>query len=130
MTLRPFLKNKDKDEYDPGNYRTISLLNTFFKLFEAIIHKRSMGYIESKFLLSPVQATYRPRKSTVNHIFVLQELLFEYRFNKVGERGGRYKKAPYLCFLDLVKAFDKVAREFLFRKLYEIGVRAKMLRVI
>ena len=32
--------------------------------------------------------------------------------------------------MDLVKAFDKVARVLLFKKLYEIGVRGKMLRVI
>ena len=28
VILRPFLKNKDNDEYAPENYRTISLLNT------------------------------------------------------------------------------------------------------
>ena len=35
-----------------------------------------------------------------------------------------------MFFLDLVKAFDKVSREYLFRKLYQIGVSGKMLRVI
>ena len=33
--LRPFLKDKNESEHDPGNYRPISLLNTFFKLYEA-----------------------------------------------------------------------------------------------
>ena len=49
---------------------------------------------------------------------------------KLVSGGGRYKKALYLCFLDLVKAFDKVSREYLFRKLYQIGVSGKMLIVI
>ena len=119
VILRPFLKNKDEDEYDPENYRTISLLNTLFKLYEAIIHNRLVCYLEKELLLSPVQAGYRPKKSTVDLIFVLQELFLEYRFNKVGKRGGRNKKALYLCFLDLVKAFDKVPRGILFRKLYQ-----------
>ena len=35
-----------------------------------------------------------------------------------------------MFFLDLVKAFDKVSREYLFRKLYQIGVSGKMLTVI
>ena len=33
-------------------------------------------------------------------------------------------------FLDLVKAFDKVSREYLLRKLYQFGVSGKMLGVI
>ena len=125
VILRPFLKNKDKDEYAPENYRTISLLNTLFKLYEAIIHNRLVCYLEKELLLSPVQAGYRPKKSTVDHILVLQELFLEYRFNKIGKRGGRNKKALYLCFLDLVKAFDKVSREYLFRKLYQIGISGR-----
>ena len=89
-----------------------------------------MSYLETKLLLSPFQCAYRPRKSAVDHIFVLQELFLEYRFHKIGKRGGQNKKALYLCFMDLVKAFDKVARELLFKKLFKIGVRGKMLRVI
>ena len=130
MILRPFLKDSDKDEYNPENYRTISLLNTLFKVYEAIIHRILVCYLEDKLLLSTVQSAYRTRKSTVDNIFVLHELFLEYRFNKIGKRGGRSKKALYLCFLDLAKAFDKVPREYLFKKLYKFGVSGKMLRVI
>ena len=63
LILRSFLKDKDKDEYAPENYRTISLLNTLFKLYEAIIHNRLVCYLEKELLLSPVQAGYRPKKS-------------------------------------------------------------------
>ena len=60
----------------------------------------------------------------------MQELFFEYRFNKVGPRGGRRTLAIYFCFLDFIKAFDKVPREILFKKLYKFGIRGKMFRVI
>ena len=130
VILRPFLKNTDKNEHDPKNYRTISLLNSFFKLYEAIIHSRLMKKLENEYLLSSVQAAYRPKKSTSDHIFVLQELFLEYRFNKVGKRGGRNKKPLYLCFTDLEKAFDKVWQSRMFTKLYNVGVAGKMLRVI
>ena len=89
-----------------------------------------MNTLESELLISNVQAAYRPRKSTADHIFVLQELFLEYRFNKFGKRGGCIKKPLYLCFTDLSKAFDKVLRNRMFRKLYNIGVKGKMHRVI
>ena len=89
-----------------------------------------MKKLENEFLLSSVQAAYRARKSTSDHIFVLQELFLEYRFNVVRKRGGRNKKPLYLCFTDLEKAFDKVWRNRMLTKLYNIGVTGKMLRVI
>ena len=48
--------------------------------------------------------------------------LFEYRFNKVGLSKIRY--------LDFIKAFDKVPREILVKKLYKFGIRGKMFIVI
>ena len=61
---------------------------------------------------------------------MLHELFLEYRFYKVGPRGGIYKRTLYFCFLDLKKAFDTVPRNILFRKLYKAGIRGKYLRVI
>ena len=126
VILRPFLKNSDKDEYNPRNYRTISLLNTLFKIYEAIIHKRLVNWLETKKLLSPTQAAYRHLRSTVDHIFVLQELFLEYRFNKFSKNGNLLKMALYWCFMDLKKAFDKIPRELLFRKLYNLRIRGKI----
>ena len=125
--LRPFLKDKNESEHDPGNYRPISLLNTFFKLYEALIYSRLEDKLEK---LSIFQTAYRHNKSTSDNLIILQELFFEYRFNKVGPRGGRKTLALYFCFLDLIKAFDKVPREILFKKLYKFGIRGKLFRVI
>ena len=80
--------------------------------------------------LSIYQTAYRHNKSTSDNLIILQELFFEYRFNKVGPRGGRKTLSLFLCFLDFIKAFDKVPREILFKKLYEFGIRGKMFRVI
>ena len=128
--LRPFLKDSKKDSSDPSNYRPISLLNTIMKIYEGIICKRVISFLEENDTISPLQAAYRNGRSTSDHILVLHELFLEYRFNKVGPRGGRAKKILYMCFLDFKKAFDTVVRYLLFLKLAKAGIQGKILRVI
>ena len=73
-------KKKTESEHDPGNYRPISLLNTFFGVYEAFIYSRLEDKLEN---LPIYQTAYRYTKSTSDNQMVLQELFFEYRFNKV-----------------------------------------------
>ena len=54
----------------------------------------------------------------------------EHRFHKTGPIGGKLKTPPYFCFLDFRKAFDTVIRNILFRKLWDVGISGKILRVI
>ena len=108
--LRPFLKNDGVDHTDPGIYRPISLLNTLLKIYEGIIAKRITQYFDKHNTLSPYQVAYRKSRSAFDHILILHEIFLEYRFYKIGPRGGTSKKPLYLCFLDLKKAFDTVIR--------------------
>ena len=127
--LRPVLKGNDEDPTDPQNYRPISLLNTLMKLYEGMIKRRLVQKLEDENLLSTAQAAYRRSMSTADHIFVHQELIFEYRFCRNGPRGGS-KPPLYVIFMDLKKAFDTVCRYLLLRKLYAFGVNGKMFWVI
>ena len=126
-TLRPFLKKAGEDATQPDNFRPIALLNVLMKVYEHMIKSRLVPLLEKKNFFSPAQAAYRTEKSTVDHIFVIQELFYHYRF--VGGRWDKRKKL-YLCFLDLRKAFDSVPRNLLFKKLESLGLEGKMLKVI
>ena len=128
--LRPFLKDNSMDAADPANYRPISLLNSIMKIYESVIYGRIVSKFESDNIFSCAQAAYRYGRSTADHILVLQELFLEYRFCKVGPRGGKGPRSLYLCFLDLRKAFDTVPRNILFRVLFDAGITGKILRVI
>ena len=100
------------------------------KIYEGIIARRITIFFDKQYLLSPYQVAYRKNRSVFDHILVLHEIFLEYRFYKVGPRGGSSKKPLYVCFLDLKKAFDTVNRNLLFQKLCSVGIRGKMLRVI
>ena len=128
--LCPFLKDEDKDKSDPSNYGPISLLNSFMKMYEGMISQRLSTFFEDNDILSPYQAAYRKNRSIFDHFLVLHEVFLEYRFCKLGPRGGKSKRPLYLCFLDFRKAFDTVTRNILFGKLSKAGVRGKILRII
>ena len=72
--LRPFLKGNDKDSCDPSNYRPISLLNNLMKVYEGIICKRLVSFLEDKKILSTLQTAYCRGRSTFDDIFTLHEI--------------------------------------------------------
>ena len=127
--LRPFLKDPEKASTDPSNYRPIALLNTHMKIYEHIIKERLVAVLEKSRFFSNMQAAYRKSRSTVDHILVVQELFYIYRYKK--SQGLSKNKCPlYLCLMDLAKAFDTVPRDQLFIKLWRAGIQGKMYRVI
>ena len=70
----PIYKNKcDKD--NPDNYRGITLLSCFGKLFTSGINRRVSMYLEEYDLIGEEQAGFRSGYSTLDHIFSLNVLL-------------------------------------------------------
>lgn len=61
-TVIPIYKKGPKD--DVGNYRPISMLNTISKIFESLMKKSLVHYLESKSILSPEQFGFRQGLST------------------------------------------------------------------
>ena len=127
--LRPFLKDLERDPTNPSNYRPVALLNTHMKVYEHIIKTRLVAVLEKNRFFSNMQSAYRKGRATVDHLLVVQELFYIYRYKK--SSGVSKEKCPlYLCLMDLAKAFDTVPRDKLFKKLWRAGIRGKMFRVI
>ena len=126
--LVPIFKKGDK--FKPCNYRPIALLSNLLKLYQAILDDRVSTFLESNNLLADAQHGFRPDRSLLDAHFLLAEAIQTAKHRR-GPRGGAKTPKPlYLAFLDIKKAFDKVPRELLWRKLHKIGVRGKLLRVI
>ena len=130
LILVPLLKDPDGDHADPGNYRPIALMSNLFKIYQSILNSRISKFVEKNKLLSDLQYGFRPNRSILDAHFVFNDVILKKSMLR-GPRGGRNAKAPlFVAYLDIKKAFDSVPRKVLYRKLYKIGIRGKILRVL
>ena len=116
----PIFKNKGTFK-NPENYRPITLLSCFGKLFTSILNARITKYVEETELIDHCQAGFRKGFSTVDNLFILQSLI---------DIAKSQKSKIYCAFIDFRQAFDKVWRNGLWRKLSEININGKCLRII
>ena len=93
--------HKKNDKQLVKNYRPISLLPIFGKIFEKIIFDRLYNFLLQEELLNPNQSGFRPSDSCVNQLIAITHEIFE-----------AFDCNPSLevrsVFLDISNAFDKV----------------------
>ena len=68
---------------NPENYRPITLISCFSKLFTSILNKRLNTYLEEFEILHENQAGFRSGYSTTDHVFVLHSLLEILKVRKI-----------------------------------------------
>ena len=112
---------KKGDRSDCSNYRGITLLPVVGKCLGMIIDKRLIQHHEGKGLFHEAQSAFRPKRSCIDNIFCLNQILSS---RKKGKRG------TFCFFLDIKKAYDTVWRNGLFHKLWQQGIKGKLYRLI
>ena len=100
---------------DPSNYRPISILSAFSKIYEYAMHTRIVSFLASNNILSPAQFGFQSKKSTTSAIFLFLNALYN-ALDKGENCIG--------LFYDLSKAFDSIGHNILFSKLESIGIRS------
>jgi sorting nexin-29 len=118
--IKPIFKNKGCAT-DPNNYRGITLLSCFGKLFTSVLNERLKKYIDLFETLGEEQTGFRNGYSTLDNLFTLYGIIDVLLFKK---------KRLYCAFLDYEKAFDKVNRAFLWQKLLSLGIKGKFLKIV
>ena len=67
--------HKKGDIDEPSNYRGITLLSTFGKLFTKIVNKCLNVWAEKYHVYSEAQAGFRKNMGTVDNIFILHGVI-------------------------------------------------------
>lgn len=115
----PVLKRDDPSNV--ANYRPISVLSVFSKIFERIVYNRMLVFLNRFNLITDCQHGFRPGRSTQTAAFSFIEFVYK-----------NLDKGNYVAglFFDLSRAFDVISGKFVESKLFNIGFRGVFLEWI
>jgi len=108
----PLFKSGDKSL--PDNYRPISLLSSFSKIFEKVVCLRLLNFLEANNILTPDQFGFRKAHSAVHPMVHMMNFV---------SRALNKKETAIAIFCDLRKAFDTVNHDILLKKMHKMGIR-------
>ena len=105
---------KEGDKCNLSNFRPISVLSVFSKVFEKVAYTQLYDYLENNSILHKQQYGFRAKKSTIQAFLHFLQYLYKHI-----DSGN----IVFSLFLDFRKAFDCVNHEILLSKLNTCGVR-------
>ena len=109
---------KSEKKRDITNYRPISILCTFAKIFETIIYQHIMKHVKPQ--ISVYQHGFLNGRSTVTNLTVLTDFIA-----RTVDTGGQVD----VIYTDFAKAFDTVNHNILIRKLTQFNFSPRFIRL-
>ena len=117
----PLFKGKGTCSLDPDNYRGISLLTNFNKVYEVLIWNRISEWWVSQKIISDLQGAGKKKQSCVHTALLLQESIAS---------ALETNNKVFVAFLDVSKAYDTVWTDGLFFQLNKMGITGKLWRLM
>ena len=104
---------------DVNNFRPISLLNIFSKIFEKIMKKFLIDFLDTQNIISDSQFGFQRKKCTEDVLIKFSKNIYE-QLDK--------SNSVLSIFIDFSKAFDTVPHNILINKLHHYGIRDNILQ--
>src|SRR6267154_1742989 len=116
----PILKKGDLSSV--SNYRGISFLSCFYKLFSQLLLVRIRIWSDKNKILNESQAGFRKNYSTADNLFTLTSI--------IEQKISKPKRKVFAFLIDFSAAFDTINRKALLYKLHCFGFSTKMVNII
>ena len=117
----PLFKGKNLCSLDCNNYRGITLLTNYNKLFEMVIWSRIKDWWFKSGIVSDRQGACRSGQSCIHSGLLLQETV---------SRALETNRRVFVSYYDVSKAFDTVWTDGLFWQLHKKGLRGRLWRLM
>ena len=112
---------KSGDYSDTGNYRGITVLSVYAKIFETAVNDRLIDFSEMFLKTDLCNGGFLKDSRTSDNVFILRGLI---------EKQLSLGKRLFVCFVDFSKAFDLINRYILFYKLIKMGYGGRLLDTV
>ena len=112
---------KKNEKQNIKNYRPVSLLAIFGKIFERIIYNEMYPFFILNKLISPNQSGFKRGDSCINQLLSITHDIYQSLDEGYEVRG---------VFLDISKSFDKVWHKGLLYKLEQNGIKGPLLNIL
>ena len=113
---------KTGSKTDPSNYRGITLLSCFGKLFMSLLNNRLQDFVTRNKIISPNQLGFLPGNRTSDAHLIIHNLIQ----NQCHKNGNKI----FSCFIDFSKAFDTIPRDKLLEKLLKNDIKGNFFNTI
>ncbi len=112
---------KGGDPRDPNNYRRITVLPLFGKLFETLFNNRLLFLKDIRNFEDKFNGGFKKGSTTSDNMLMLLGSI---------QRSQFLKQPLYVAFVDFRRAFDTVNRNMMFYKLIRKQIDGKLIRLL